>query len=76
MREKYKLVGDNESTATLKVGKVNGFTPTFVGFIEFRDNGQYLYSQTCKVERLTVLDALADARRQLNYQGEWHLIDN
>jgi hypothetical protein len=75
MRERYKLRGDNESTATLKVGRVNGFTPTFIGFIEFRCHGQYLYGESCKVERLNVLDALADARRQLNDQGEWHLID-
>ncbi|NBU34867.1 hypothetical protein EBS40_09680 [bacterium] len=74
MKETYKLVGDNESTATLRVGTVKGFTPTFIGFIEFRDHGQYLYGESCKVERITVLDALADARQQLNEQGEWQLI--
>lgn len=74
MTEKYKMVGDNESTATIRVGVVKGFTDTYVGFIEFRDHGQYLYGERCRVERLTIADAIADARQELFSQGDWRAV--
>ena len=43
---------------------IDRITKGFVGFIRVWERGQLIYSESCKVVRLTAEDALQDAKLQ------------
>jgi hypothetical protein len=71
MKEIYRLRGSqDESTATI-VTSFNPDNASYTGFITYRSYGRELFTESTRIERLYAMDALADARRLMNDQGDW-----
>jgi SRSO17 transposase len=71
MKEIYRLRdAENESTAMIRAD-LNPDRNAYVGFVSYYSHGRILFTERCRVERVYAMDALADARRIMNDQGEW-----
>lgn len=49
-------------------------TPTFVGQVEWWDAGQYLFTESCGINRVLESDALLDAHKLYEDRMEQNLI--